>query len=305
MNVTVVGAGVVGLSCAVELERAGHRVRVLATRPPAHTTSAVAAAVWFPYQVGPVDRVGRWAARTRDRLLALCGSAEAGVDRLVGYECRGDDAPPWWAVGVGAVEAAPAPVRGAPPAWRFDAPRADSRRFLPWLVSQLRADIELTQVTALADVPGDRVIHCTGLGAATLVGDASLTALRGQIVVVEPGTIPLDLTFTDDRGAEPIFYAIPRGDEVVLGGTAEPTTPDDPCVPDDAVTARILGRCARLGWRPGPVRVVRVGLRPRRASVRLEVDATDPRIIHNYGHGGAGFTLALGCAEDVAGLVGA
>jgi D-amino-acid oxidase len=39
--------------------------------------------------------------------------------------------------------------------------------------------------------------------------------------------------------------------------------------------------------------------------VRLERDRLrDGRIaIHNYGHGGAGFTLCRGCAEDVAKLV--
>jgi D-amino-acid oxidase len=37
--------------------------------------------------------------------------------------------------------------------------------------------------------------------------------------------------------------------------------------------------------------------------VRLERDHVDPRIVHNYGHGGAGFTLCRGCAEDVAYLI--
>ncbi|WP_343394071.1 FAD-dependent oxidoreductase [Candidatus Amarobacter glycogenicus] len=40
-------------------------------------------------------------------------------------------------------------------------------------------------------------------------------------------------------------------------------------------------------------------MRPYRTTVRLERDG---RIIHNYGHGGAGFTLARGCAEEVAAL---
>lgn len=50
--------------------------------------------------------------------------------------------------------------------------------------------------------------------------------------------------------------------------------------------------------------VLQVGLRPGRPSVRLDVEyinnvnGTLP-VIHNYGHGGAGLTLAWGCAEDV------
>jgi D-amino-acid oxidase len=46
----------------------------------------------------------------------------------------------------------------------------------------------------------------------------------------------------------------------------------------------------------------RVGLRPfRRSGVRLERDQLrDGRtVIHNYGHGGAGFTLSWGCAREV------
>ncbi len=46
----------------------------------------------------------------------------------------------------------------------------------------------------------------------------------------------------------------------------------------------------------------RVGLRPfRKLGVRLEREQLhDGRIvIHNYGHGGAGFTLSWGCAREV------
>jgi D-amino-acid oxidase len=46
----------------------------------------------------------------------------------------------------------------------------------------------------------------------------------------------------------------------------------------------------------------RVGLRPFRTSgIRLERDQLrDGRtVIHNYGHGGAGFTLSWGCAREV------
>ena len=44
-----------------------------------------------------------------------------------------------------------------------------------------------------------------------------------------------------------------------------------------------------------------VGLRPGRKSVRLEKEiialkGRSLRVVHNYGHGGAGLTLAWGCA---------
>ncbi|MBW8882908.1 MAG: FAD-dependent oxidoreductase [Asticcacaulis sp.] len=54
----------------------------------------------------------------------------------------------------------------------------------------------------------------------------------------------------------------------------------------------------------------RVGLRPfRRGGIKLEVDqGTDLAqgrkvLIHNYGHGGAGITLAWGCADQVKDMV--
>jgi glycine/D-amino acid oxidase-like deaminating enzyme len=52
-----------------------------------------------------------------------------------------------------------------------------------------------------------------------------------------------------------------------------------------------------------------VGVRPhRKGGVRLELDAraladTGKRVVHNYGHGGAGITLAWGCAARVVALV--
>ena len=48
------------------------------------------------------------------------------------------------------------------------------------------------------------------------------------------------------------------------------------------------------------VKAVCTGLRPVRPSLRLGRDADDARVIHNYGHGGAGFTLCHGAALAVA-----
>ena len=73
---------------------------------------------------------------------------------------------------------------------------------------------------------------------------------------------------------------------------------------DPATTAAIRARCAALvpALRDAPVVDVAVGLRPVRPAVRLEVEG---RVVHCYGHGGAGVTLAWGCAGEVAALLGA
>ena len=73
MRVIVVGAGVIGLSCAVRLAEHGHDVAVLARDLPPETTSAVAAALWYPYRALPRDAVTRWSATTYTELTRLAG----------------------------------------------------------------------------------------------------------------------------------------------------------------------------------------------------------------------------------------
>ncbi|MEO8704893.1 MAG: FAD-dependent oxidoreductase [Kofleriaceae bacterium] len=300
MNVTVVGAGVIGLTTALVLEERGHRVRIVAAATGDAITSAVAGAVWFPYRAGPPERVAAWATHTRGWLEGL--PAAAGVDILTGYEITNDDGTqiPWWATGI-AIERAPAPVVGAPIAWRFTAPRVEPATFLPWLTSQLRAPIESRVVTDLAGEPGDVVVDCAGLAARELAPDDLLYPLFGQVVMTEPGSVDRSISVTDDRDPEALFYLIPRRTELVLGGCSLPYPPGAPPVVDPALTARILAQARALGLDVGPVRRVRAGLRPYRLEVRLERVG---RVIHNYGHGGAGFTLCRGCAEAVAALVG-
>jgi len=92
---------------------------------------------------------------------------------------------------------------------------------------------------------------------------------------------------------------IPRRDELVLGGCSLPWPPGTPPAIDPAITQRILAQARSLGLEVGAIKRVRAGLRPFRGEVRLERTG---RIIHNYGHGGAGYTLCRGCAEEVARL---
>jgi D-amino-acid oxidase len=300
MDVTVVGAGVIGLSTALALEEHGHTVRIVAAAAREHVTSWVAGAVWFPYRCGPAHRVTSWSARTRAWLEEVAGTEpDAGVDVLTGYEITPDDSPPWWRDAC-EIKWVPAPVTGQPGCWTFVAPRCEPALFLPWLERQLDATIERRIVTDLDAESGDVVVNCTGLGARALCNDDTLVGIQGQILVTAPHEVDLTASITDDRNREEIFYVIPRRDEVVVGGIAR-AWPDDRLPPvDDSITDRVKRQAAQLGIAIGDVRRIHTGLRPFRPEVRLEREG---RIIHNYGHGGAGFTMCRGCAEDVVALL--
>ena len=141
------------------------------------------------------------------------------------------------------------------------------------------------------------MINCAGIGARELVQDADLEPHRGQVAIV-PKIEGLSCAIVCDD--EPLMYAIPRTNDCVFGGTNDFS---DNLVADPATTDRIVAECSRvLNIKRPRVIAERVGLRPfRRSGVRLKRDELrDGRVvIHNYGHGGAGFTLSWGCAREV------
>ncbi len=77
--ITVVGAGVMGLTVAHELAGAGHRVRIIAARDAAASVSSVAAALWFPHDVQHSEQVLTSAGVTYERLLSLSADPATGV----------------------------------------------------------------------------------------------------------------------------------------------------------------------------------------------------------------------------------
>lgn len=309
--VVVVGAGVSGLSCAVLLAEAGHPVRVVTRDPPLATTSAVAAALWYPYLAEPRGRVLAWAAATAAELAALAAAGAPGVRLRQMLEVSLAPLPePWWA------SALPGGVRRAtaeelPPACADGyfalAPVASMPHYLPWLAERLAAAggrLELVPdgVRSLPELgrEGAVVVHCSGLGARELAADSSLLPVRGQVVrVAAPGVARVTVCESPD-----ITYVVPREDDCILGGTVEPALLDRQ--PDPRVAEEILARARRLEPRLEDARLLesRVGFRPGRPAVRLEREEIDGvPVVHDYGHGGAGVTLSWGCAREVVGLV--
>lgn len=312
-QITVLGGGVIGLTTAIALQDAGYGVTVIAEHTGERTVSAVAGAVWFPFRASPPDLINRWARRTFEALSRTAQSdPDAGVDMLTFFQCVDTEQTPWYA---GAIEnlslarsgyfgRSPAPGRAAM-AWTFPAPRVEPALFQPWLERQLRRPIVPGRARSFDDLPGDLIINCAGLASRALTGDGELQGIYGHVLVAEPGDIPMDISISDDRDTDGIFYTIPRRETVIVGGCAEPSPDNRPLTPDPAMRKAILQRCRDHGFTPGRVLAERAGLRPGRSTVRLERDAANSRVIHNYGHGGSGYTVMHGCADDVVALVDA
>ncbi|MEU5092586.1 FAD-dependent oxidoreductase [Streptomyces sp. NPDC021356] len=308
-DVVVVGGGVIGLTTAVVLAEGGRRVRVWTREPAERTASAVAGGLWWPYRIEPATLVGDWALHSFAVYAELAARPqETGVRMVEGVHggTRLDQLGPW-AAQVPGLRAAHAGEYAGTALWAR-LPLVDMSVHLPWLGERLRAAggvVEERTVTDLAAVDAPVVVNCTGLGARDLVPDPGVHPVRGQLVVVENPGITTWLTAVDDVSASSTYF-IPQPGGLLLGGTAEEDVWSTE--PDPEVAERIVARCAALRPEIAGARVLehRVGLRPaRRAGVRLERTAlSDGRaLVHNYGHGGAGVTVAWGCARQAAGLV--
>ncbi len=312
LDALVIGAGVSGLTTATCLAEAGLRVQIWAAEPPQATTSVAAGAMWGPYLVEPIDRVRVWSAQTLDVLRKLAVDPVTGVRLVAGVEASRTAAePPEWGDrldGFRMYEASELPD-GFATGWRFTAPVVDMPVYLGYLERRLAeagGRIEIRPLSSLDEASGVApvVVNCAGMGARELVPDPEITPIRGQLVVAEnPGIAEF---FSDDTELSPdLLHYYPHGETVILGGTAQPGAWSR--TPDPATAAAIVARCAEVEPRLGHARVIghRVGLRPTRPYVRVDEQQREGiRVIHNYGHGGAGVTLSWGCAIEVAALVG-
>ncbi len=304
----VIGAGVCGLTSAICLAEAGLDVIVRASRLPLETTSAAAGAIWGPHLVNEGGPVARWGIATLDTLRGLAGQPGTGVRMVRGIQAsRAPAGPPGWLGPLpgwrpcGPAELPPGFVTG----WQYTAPVLTMPVYLGYLLDRFTAaggDVQVATVGSLAEAAADSpvVVNCTGIGARDLVPDPGLRPVRGQCVIVaNPGLAGF---FIGPAETGPDFvYLFPHGDTALLGGTEQHG--DWNTDPDPEISRRILARCGAVEPRLAGAEILeqRVGLRPVRSRVRLDAERLGPGrlLVHNYGHGGSGITLAWGCARDV------
>jgi D-amino-acid oxidase len=306
-HVGVVGGGVVGLTAALRLARAGHRVECVRDVPVAETVSALAGGLWFPYHVEPRDRVVAWGLASLRVLTSLVDDPEAGVHLREGSFVERGPTERWWLEGVGGWREAGAGdlPAGAVSGVVVRLPVVTMPVHLRWLEQQCRSEgVALVEasVGSVEEVAGDVVVVAAGARSPALVDGVAIEPSRGQVALLSnPG---LEEWYVDDHHPDGLTYVIPHPGWVVCGGTDVPGVIDER--PDPGVHDAIVERCrsAVPALRGAEVLGSRVGFRPVAAQVSLERRTVGGLpVVTNTGHGGAGVTLAWGCADEVVSLV--
>jgi len=304
-EVTVIGAGVSGLSAALNLQLAGFDVRILTRDPPQGSASAAAGAVWSGGSVAGRSR--RWADDSLAHFLKLATRADSGVGlrrmrqlfpQQVGLPWFKDKLPFF-----ANMRPDELPSKGQD-GWIMDVPIVAPPRYLQNLQEQFlgaggKLDVrEVTSLDGLADDSG-LLVNCTGAWAKYVTPDPEVFPIRGQTLLIDAPQIRTGTMRSSDD-----TYLFPRDDGVLLGGIYQYYSWRQEI--DRAQSRDILERCSQIEPAVTDAAIIRtaVGIRPGRAAVRLEAEKrSDGRtVIHNYGHGSIGFTLSWGCALEVLAL---
>ena len=165
------------------------------------------------------------------------------------------------------------------------------------------------------------IVNCTGLGARDLASDPNVIPARGGVLrVVNDGTDFPRITNamvvnTEDPEDYNVVFIVPRNDRILILGTfieRDKWTTD--LTLDSPVMRTMREQCERFvpalkNARLDPEYPIAQGLRPlRKGDVRVEIeprkrDSRESHIVHAYGHGIGGWTLAWGAAREAAQLV--
>lgn len=308
VQIAVIGAGVIGLTSAMRLLEQGHAVTIFARETPPSTTSDIAAAYWAPHEYGN-ERRWRWAHTSLHTFCQLATDSTAGIEIVYLYDLTDEGDVEFLSFDHEQMEEVPLGTFPAP--WqgvRFTVPRIDVPIYMPWLLRRVQAaggQVQQLEVQNWRDLSQDFpiIVNCSGLGAKLLTGDA-VYPIRGQVIRVRrPPDLPAHIISA--ASATESTYIVPRSQDCLLGGTFQ--FHDYNTQVDEEIAAGILQRCATFypALQNTEILQHRVGLRPGRHEVRLEVEALSGRctLIHNYGHAAYGHTLSWGCAAEVASIV--
>src|SRR6266496_3546247 len=148
-RVAIVGAGVSGLTCGVVFAECGHRTAIVAKEIGQQTTSGAAAALWFPYDVEPANKVIPWALETFRTLINLARNSDSGVSmiELRQFSRTEEIQIPNWAIPLGARRLSSVATALCRRAGRSRGKRLDTARRLQHFVSGFSLNVPLMDTT--------------------------------------------------------------------------------------------------------------------------------------------------------------
>lgn len=311
-EILILGAGVSGLSTGILLLKKGYSVEIWAKDLPPNTTSNKAAAVWYPYLCFPRDKAIPWAKNTFEYFQNnIIPDQKSGCVRKTFIEILDKSQPdPWWK------DAFPGEIqrptkeelpKGYIDGYKISSIVIDTSVYMDYLVNTFKKlggiliQKEITDINE-ALKQSKIVINCTGLGSMKLFNDKTLYPVRGQMMKIKNNGF--NEVIADEEGINSLALVVPRTNDIMLGGTAQKDNWDLDVDPED--TKEILRKVALITPHLGNIEMISesVGLRPVRDEIRVEAEKFGGKtIVHNYGHGGSGFTLSWGCAQDVVDIV--
>ena len=222
---------------------------------------------------------------------------------------------------------------GAVDAYELLVPVIDTDVSMKWLIDlvlrkggklvtdKINGDLLAQERTLIMRFNSDSIVNATGLASKELTSDSTCYPLRGALLrFINDGQdfpkITAAMSIAADASLDnEIVFLVPRNDNIlVVGGIAQREEWDLDLTLDSPIIQRMRARCEDFlpclkNARLDSEYPLAQGLRPgREANIRVERETrnhdTHPsRIVHSYGHGGSGWSLSFGCAEEVAGMV--
>lgn len=312
----------IGLSTAVCISQSvpGCSITVISDKFTPDTTSNVAAGILIPHACPdtPVTMQKQWFRETFDHLSTIARSeeaADAGVHLVSGWQIfrsvPTEEMPFWADIVLGFRKMTEAELKRFPQhvfGQAFTTLKCETSAYLLWLEKRVKGSGGVLLTRRIEDLwelqPSfDVVVNCSGLGSQQLVGDATISPVRGQVLQVEAPWVKHFI-----RDGSGLTYIYPGASYVTLGGTRQ--NGDWNLSPDAEISREIFSRCCAL--EPSLHRACnikeKVGLRPSRPGVRLQKEhllrgAQRLPVVHNYGHGSGGVSVHWGCAMEATRLV--
>lgn len=312
-TILIIDAGINGLACGLTLLEQGYPVSIYANTFTPNTASSAAPAVWMQFKAQPSDLVAKWLQHTFTVCEALTKNPETGIDLLSYKEFYPTQVTtPCWLLNAGrqyqAIGAKQIPARYQS-GFESSIYRMDSTLLLPFLQKKFLELGGHLHHRYFADLNAKElqvpiIVNCMGAHTTDVVTDAKAYPIRGQYIIIDKikGLNTTYICFLDD---ERYIGIVPRRNDCWLGGTTNYHSWDADIHQD--TTQFILTEAAKIVPEIATKNILEVNVKFRsgRSEIRLEKEILpDGRvIIHNYGHGGSGFSLSFGCAKDVAALL--